>query len=129
MTVIINPGSSIGEPGEGWTNTYRTARSHAERWLARMQADGFTDVELLASSDEEREGRWSFSFRHSVTGVSVTLEVAGIDDVAAYERRHVFAPRTYWNGSSTADPKLEDFAAPGFVPVRTFTPDPGGMTR
>ena len=119
MTVIINPGSRIGEPGTGWTNTEATARAEAERWLTRMHADGMTDVEL-ADGATGREGRWVFSFRHAVTGTVVKLETHGIDDVRAYEKDHIFAPRIYWNGSSTSEPELEHFAAPGFVAVRTF---------
>jgi hypothetical protein len=119
MTLIINPGSHIGKPGEGWTNTYETARAEAERWLARMHADGMAGVEL-ADGATERDGRWVFTFRHAVTGTTVELETHGIDNVEAYERQHIFAPRIYWNGSSTSDPELEHFAAPGFRAVRTF---------
>jgi hypothetical protein len=117
--LIINPGSHIGEPGEGWTNTVETARDTAVYWLSTMRATGMTDVELLDGT-AEREGRWVFILRHAVTGTTVELEIHGIDNVAAYEKKHIFAPRVYWNGSSTANPKLEDFAAPGFVAVRTF---------
>ena len=117
--LIINPGSHIGEPGEGWMNTRETARGYAENWLAKMHGEGMTDVDLLDSTTE-REGRWVFTFRHAATGATVELEIHGIDNTDAYERRHTFAPRVYWNGSSTADPQLEDFAAPGFAPVRTF---------
>ena len=123
MTLIINPGSRIGEPGEGWTNTYETARGYAEKWLAQMHGEGMTDVELLDGT-EEREGRWVFTFRHKITQATATLEIHGIDNPAAYEKRHVFAPRTYWNGSSCSDPELENFAAPGFVAVRTFKAQP-----
>ena len=124
MTVLINPGSDIGEPGNGWTNTEATARDEAERWLAGMRADGITDVEL-ADGATEREGRWVFTFRHAVTGTTVTLETHGIDDIRAYQKDHIFAPRIYWNGSSTSNPELEHFAAPGFLAVRTFKRDDG----
>ena len=117
--LIINPGSHIGEPGEGWTNTCETARAEAGRWLARMHAEGMTDVVLLDGS-EEREGRWLFTVRHAITRATATLETHGIDDVGAYEKQHLFAPRVYWNGSSCSNPELENFAAPGFVAVRTF---------
>jgi len=117
--MIINPGSRIGEPGEGWTNTSETARSHAADWLTKMHADGMTDVELL-DGVTECEGRWVFAFRHAVTGTVVKLEMHGIDNVQAYEKKHLFAPRIYWDGSSTSNPELEHFAAPGFAPVRTF---------
>lgn len=117
--LIINPGSRIGEPGEGWTNTRETARGYAEHWLARMHGEGMTDVELLDGTTE-REGRWVFTFRHAVTGATATLDIHGIDGVRAYEKRHLFAPRVYWNGSSCSNPELENFAAPGFTAVRTF---------
>jgi hypothetical protein len=119
MTLIINPGSRIGKPGNGWTNTAATALAHAKDWLTRMHAEGMADVELL-DGEIEREGRWTFTFRHAVTGKTVELEMHGIDDVPAYEREHIFAPRVYWNGSSTANPELDDFATPGFEVVRTF---------
>ena len=119
MTIIINPGSHIGEPGEGWTNTVEIARDTAEDWLTTMRATGMTDVELL-DGETEREGRWVFTFRHAVTGTTVELDMHGIDNLQAYEDDHLFAPRVYWSGSSTSDPELEHFAAPGFVAVRTF---------
>lgn len=81
-----------------------------------------TDVELLDHSVDDGEGRWRFTFRHRVTGVLVYLDTHGIDQVDAYERQHVFPPRVYWNGSSTGEPKLDDFVAPGFDPVKTFRP-------
>jgi len=118
--IMINPGSHIGEPGEGWTNTLENARAEAERWLSQMRDDGICDVELLDLAIEN-EGRWTFSFRHTVTGVVVELATHGIDNVEAYEKQHTFTPRIYWNGSSTSNPELEHFAAPGFEAVKTFT--------
>lgn len=119
MPLIINPGSHIVAAGDRWTNTETTARAEAEKWLARMHAEGMTGVELLDGS-EERTGRWEFTFRHQVTGATATLETHGIDDLDAYQKDQWFAPRIYWNGDSSSNPKLEDFAAPGFKPVRTF---------
>ena len=119
MTMIINPGSRIGEPGEGWTNTYEIAQATARYWLTTMHANGMTDVELLDGT-REREKLWVFTFRHAVTGTTVELETHGIDNMEAYGRQCVFTPKVYWNGSSTANPELDDFAAPGFAAVRTF---------
>lgn len=115
--MIINPGSKIGDAqaATGWTNTYTTALAKAHEWLSRMRAEGIADVELTAADETERDGRWTFTFRHTVTGVEVELDTHGIDDEAAYERQHVFAPRVYWSGSSSANPSLDDFAAPGYV--------------
>jgi hypothetical protein len=91
-----------------------------------MHADGLTGVTLLDGGEDRGDGRWEFSFRHEVTGVSVCLETHGIDNLDAYQRQHLFTPRIYWNGSSCANTELEDFAAPGFTPVRTFAPETEG---
>lgn len=120
--MMINPGSRIGADQQGWTNTEAAAIVKAAEWLATMRGDGLADVDLLDGCTADGEGRWRFTFRHRVTGVEVVLETDGIDDVEAYQRQHIFPPRVYWNGSSSSDPKLEDFAAPGFEPVKTFRP-------
>lgn len=120
MTVIINAGSRIGGEPQGWTNTVEGARRRAGEWLDRMRAVGFVDVEMT-DTVEEVDGRWVFVFRHTVTGVEVKLETHGIDDLDAYMRQYIFDPRVYWNGSSSAEPQLDDFAAPGFSKTMTFT--------
>lgn len=122
MTLFINPGANLGDrtAAQGWTNRYETAHAEARSWLAKMRAEGIGDVELVAGDETEREGRWRFTFRHTVTGAEVVLETHGIDDVDAYARQHFFPPRVYWNGSSTSNPSLDDFAAPGFT--MTFRP-------
>jgi hypothetical protein len=123
MTVFINPGARLGDAqnADGWTNTYATARATADEWLARMRGEGIADVELVTCDETERDGRWTFTFRHAVTGVEVQLETHGIDDGDAYKRQYIFEPRIYWNDSSSADPSLGDFAAPGYV--MTFRPE------
>jgi hypothetical protein len=117
MTVIINPGSRLGDAqnARGWTNTFATARAEADRWLTEMRSNGIADVELVSADETERGGRWTFTFRHAVTGAEVELETHGIDDLEAYRRQCIFDPRIYWNGSSSANPCLGDFAAPGYV--------------
>ena len=120
MTLIINAGSRIGGDPQGWSNTVEEARRRAKEWLYRMRAEGFTDIEMLEPGDEA-DGRWLFVFRHTVTGVEVPLRMHGIDDLVAYERQNIFSPRVYWNGSSSANPDLDDFAATGFVKAMTFT--------
>lgn len=121
MTMIVNPGSGpVEQDGEGWTNTYETARQKAIAWLKEMHTQGLRDVELLDGPTDQTDGRWVFTFRHTVTGKTVDFETHGIDDLDAYMRRRIFAPRVYWNGSSSGEPSLEDFEAPGFEPVRTF---------
>lgn len=127
-SLIINPGARIGQPGNGWTNTLAKARAEAGEWLSRMHAEGMTDVVLLGDAEDTGDGRWRFTFRHAVTGTAVHLDTHGIDDLDAYRRQHLFDPRVYWNGSSTAEPRLEDFAAPGFVLVRTFAPEAAATT-
>lgn len=124
MTALINPGSHIGaSTGKAWTNTFEEAKKTAERWLESMHNDdGLTDVELVRCDPLEHEGRWSFYFRHKVTGVEVELDTHGISDVDAYCAKYIFTPRIYWNGSSTGDPKIEDFKAPGFRVHKTFVP-------
>jgi hypothetical protein len=126
--LIINAGSDVGEPGDGWANTREEAVAEAGTWLTRMHDSGMTDVELLDGA-EERGGRWVFTFRHKVTEVTAELETPGIDNLEAYQRQHIFPPRVYWNGSSCSVPELEDFAAPGFVPVRTFKATSDGIAE
>lgn len=121
--IIVNPGATVGGPSdEGWSNTVEAARAAAADWLELMHEAGMDEVELLPG-EEETEGRWRFRFRHAVTGVEVVLETPGIDDMAAYQREHIFPPRTYWNGSSASEPRIGDFAAPGFRVHRTFVPE------
>jgi hypothetical protein len=124
-TLLINPGSHIADdPDDEWTNTYQQALTTAREWLTRIHSDGITDVELIAPHPTQapHDGRWTFTFRHTITGTEVTLETHGIHPLEVYERRHIFGARIYWNGSSSADPELENFAAPGFRAVRTYTP-------
>jgi hypothetical protein len=91
------------------------ARQLAYRWLETMRREGIADVQMVTMDDTERDGRWTFTFRHTVTGVEVELETHGVDDVDAYKRQHIFEPRVYWQGSSSANPELSDFAAPGYA--------------
>jgi len=122
---LINPGAHIGAStqAQGWTNTYEEAKRKVREWHDRMTEEGIRDVELiLPGIPVNGEGRWTFLFRHTVTGVDVELETHGINDLDAYQRQHLFLPRVYWNGSSTSDPKPEDWAAPGFEIVKTLRP-------
>lgn len=124
VSILINPGSQVSESsGDGWTNTYVGALAEARKWHVRMVTDRFgQDLELIEPDHQEPSaGRWGFGFRHRVTGVVVGLETHGIDDMDAYRVRNIFGPRTYWNGSSTSNPDLEQWAAPGFV--QTYVPE------
>jgi hypothetical protein len=124
MTTIMNAGSgAVPASGEGWTNTYETAREKAIGWHKRLtHDDGMRDIVLLPDGDGRAapDGRWVFTFRHQVTGKEIDLEVDGVDHMDAYAKERLFTPRTYWNGSSTAEPDLEDFAVRGFEMVKTF---------
>lgn len=111
--MIINPGSHISHDAD---NTYQRARQYADEWLATMATEGFGDIEMV-DNQEYVEGRWHFHFRHRVTGVTVTLEQHGIDT----SKNLLFTPRVYWNGSSSSNPSMDDFAAPGYV--MTFRPN------
>jgi hypothetical protein len=110
---------------DGWTVTKETAIKRAGDWFKIMVEEGFTDVELLedieycSPVDEEVVERWSFTFRHRITGVEVELLMHGIDNIHDYVQFFPL-PDVYWNGVSDLDPRLEDFAAPGFVPVMTY---------
>lgn len=121
MVLMVNPGSKVRESGKGWTNTVELARREALEWLSRIHADGMTDVELL-DGETQSDGRWVFTFRHKITGTEVKLETHGVDDLKAYMKENLAFPRVYWNGSSSADPEIQHFAAPGFVPHLTFVP-------
>jgi len=121
MSILINPGSRIGEPGEGWTNTLEQARKYAQRRYDGMLEEGIQDVVML-DEVEPREGRWRFKFKHTVTGVVVDYETHGIDDLEAYEKKNIFTPRVYWNGCSSSSPELTDWARDGYEPVQTWRP-------
>jgi hypothetical protein len=121
MNFIINPGSEIATEAKGWTNTHAQAKKNAYSWFYKpMLEEGFTDIEVT-DTKEERDGRWLFIFKHTVTGKEVELEIHGIDDLKAYETQNIFTPRVYWNGGSSSNPELDQFAADGFKPVKTYT--------
>jgi hypothetical protein len=106
MTVLINPGSKV----PAVENTYQRAQQYAREWLSQMRSDGFGDIEMT-DTGQETDGRWRFTFRHAITGVEVHLDQHGIDNPGQF----TFPPRVYWGGSSSADPTMQDFEAPGFV--------------
>ncbi len=114
MTLIINPGSHVPDDAD---NTYVRALALARDWHQKMRTEGFgQDVELIEPDPAAgSEGRWMFAFRHRVTHVVVYLEAHGLDP-----DEHPFA-RVYWRGSSSANPALEDWAAPGYV--QTYRPE------
>lgn len=117
--LVVNAGSHIRNAGLGWTNTYETAQHNARKWFNQMLDNGFIDIELI-DTGIETEGRWSFTVRHTITGVEVDLDMHGVDDEKAFDKQNYARPRVYWNDSSCANPDLEDFAADGFKPARTY---------
>jgi hypothetical protein len=130
MSILINPGSGpVKASGNGWVNDYAGAEANAREWYDRMVADGIRDVELAlpGTPTPGGDGRWIFDFTHTVSGAVVQLEVHGLDDdeYRAYEREWILGPRTYWNGSSSDVPEVEQFAAPGFEVVKTLRPVAG----
>ncbi len=121
--MLINPGSRIAANPSGWTNTFEKAQAEARRWLESIvNEDGMSDVEISRFDPVPKDGRWSFWFRHRVTGVEVELETHGINDLDAYCKQAIFTPRVYWKGGSSSQPRLEDFGAPGFKKLVTYVP-------
>lgn len=116
--VIINPGTHIPPDSvdEGWTNTYEGALAEAEKWLRRMHNEGLADITMTEPDDKEPvDGRWTFQFVHDVTGVTVELDTHGIAPIDRYMQGRWAYPRVYWNGSSTSNPELSQWAARGYV--------------
>lgn len=123
--ILINPGSNIAEESKDkkWTNTHEMAVEHCRNWFLKPMLDaGFEDIEFTDTGKYE-EGRWVFEFKHLITGVVVEAEVHGISPLSEYKKENIFTPRTYWKGSSCADPEIKDFAKEGFKPVMTYKPN------
>lgn len=123
MAIFINPGSGPIPDSDEFTNTYEQALLYAREWLEKIAADGI-DVEMTEPDPaSEDEGRWTFLFRHPVTDVTIELDQHGVAPLEAYARGNLFGayPRVYWDGSSSYEPEIEQWAAPGFRVVKTFT--------
>jgi hypothetical protein len=108
---IINPGSHIPDKG-GPENHYDVAVAEARRWLAAMHANGFPEVILdgLPPVESADKGRWTFLYRHTTTNVTATLEAHGVTEAAANTAGLIFgAPRIYWQGGSSSEPKPSDW--------------------
>lgn len=100
MPIIINPGS--GNKG----GTIEQAKVIANKWLSNIHEAGITDVVIGAVTPQD-DGMFLFEFLHTVTGKSVYLKTHGF--TFAQSRHFRLHPRIYWNGSSVADPKPEDW--------------------
>ena len=105
MGIIINAGS------ENKGGTFEQAEINAKEWLESIHNDGFPEVEM-SFVQRHKDGDWQFNFTHKVTGKVATLEIHGF--TKEEREAFVFHPRVYWNGSSTANPKIEDWLADGF---------------
>lgn len=99
MAFIINPGS------ENKGGTFTQANANAEKWLKQIHEEGFPEVTMEFHG--KQDGSFIFHFTHAVTKIKVELSIHGFTDEEAAV--FVFRPRVYWNGSSTANPKIEDW--------------------
>lgn len=103
--LIINPGS------ENKGGTLEQATENANEWLRNIHNEGFIEVEM-SFVKQLKDGDYLFNFTHAVTKKTAELCVHGFTKDEC--KRFIFRPRVYWNGSSTADPKIEDWLADGF---------------
>lgn len=103
--VIINPGS------EYKGGTLEQAEENAKEWLKSIHDEGFPEVEMIFIEQYDK-GNFLFHFKHPVTNKVATLEIHGFTEEQC--TKFVFHPRVYWNGSSTSNPKVEDWLEEGF---------------
>ena len=72
--LLINPGSEVVG------GTFEDAKKEAARLLQCIKDDGITDVVLLADYREE-EGRFQFTYKHTVTGKTGEWDITGLEHV------------------------------------------------
>lgn len=106
MGIIINAGS------ENTGGTLEQAKINAEIWLKAIHEKGFLDVEMSFVEQLEENANFLFHFTHKVTKKVATLETHGFTRDQCKE--FVFYPRSYWNGSSCSEEKVEDWLADGY---------------
>ena len=109
--IIINPGSKLAN------GTEKQAVKNANDWVMEMRENGIRYVQIVGSPIPDGRFRWTFALRHSLTGVEATLAIHGLSaqEVEEYAANNLGAqPRIYWNGSSSAEPQLEDFLTEGY---------------
>jgi hypothetical protein len=104
--IVINPGS------ENKGGTLEQATINAQHWLNCIHEDGFSEVEM-SFVEKYADGNFLFRFTHLITKKVATLEIHGFTDEEC--KRFVFSPRVYWNGSSTAIQKIEDWLDEGWA--------------
>lgn len=102
--IKINAGS------ENTGGNFENAKKWANEWLENIRKH-CPEIEMRFVEKTD-SGNFLFKFRHPVTGVEASLETHGFTE----EEYHsfTFPPRVYWNGSSTAEPKAEDWLKEGF---------------
>lgn len=105
MGIIINAGS------ENKGGTFEQAEMNAKEWLKSIHDEGFNEIEMKFI-ERQKDGDWLFHFTHLVTKKVATLEIHGFTKEEC--KQFMFHPRVYWNGSSTSDPKIEDWLCDGF---------------
>lgn len=101
MVMIINAGS------ENSGGTLEQAKINANHWYDFMAVYNFDISEIEYKYVEQVRNGFVFEFTHKVTKKSVFLVTHGYTEKQA--ESFMFPPRVYWNDSSTANPKLEDF--------------------
>jgi len=111
--IIINPGSNVSG------GTLEQALINAQVWLDGLHRDGMKEV-VIDPDPVYEEGRWSFTFRHTVTEKTALLETHGLTEEETHKL--LFMPRVYWNGSSTADPSISDFLPSNWTYSITYHP-------
>lgn len=107
MNIIINPGS------ENKGGSFKQALINANEWLEEIVKE-YPEVTMTTHEDRcGDDGNWNFTFTHGVTKKQVILEIHGFTKEEC--KQFIFHPRVYWNGSSTADPKIEDWLADDYT--------------
>lgn len=105
--IIINPGS------ENKGGTFEQALKNAQLWLKSILEE-YPEVEMTTHEDKpDGDSDWNFWFTHKTTGKKVNLQIHGFTKEQC--EKFVFHPRVYWNGSSTSDPKTEDWLTDDFT--------------
>lgn len=107
MPIIINPGS------ENKGGTLNQAKINAKRWLKIVHNEGFKEVDMKFIEQYPNNGNFLFHFTHKITKKVATLEIHGFTEEQC--KKFMFHPRVYWQGSSTADPKIEDWISKEFT--------------
>lgn len=106
MAIIINAGS------ENKGGTLEQAKINAQEWLESIHEEGFLEVEM-AYVEQYDKGNFVFAFTHQVTKKAVALEIHGYTEDEC--KKFMFHPRVYWDGSSTGNPKIEDWLTDEFT--------------